>query len=57
MVLIYFSPKILAKFKTFCWEFDSKKINEMEYDLRILVSSVNLICQEFQWVFRYVKKS
>ena len=25
----------------------------MEYDSRILVSSVNLICQDFQCVFRY----
>ena len=36
-----------------CWEFDSKKNHEMEYDSRILVSSVNLFYQDFQCVYRH----
>ena len=37
--------------KRLCWELDSKNNHEMKYDSRILVPSVNLICQDFQCVF------
>ena len=36
-----------------CWAFDSKKNHEMEYDSRILVSSVNLVYLDFQCAYRY----
>ena len=36
-----------------CWELDSKNNHEIEYDSQILVSSVNLICQDFQCIFCY----
>ena len=39
--------------KRLCWELDFRNNHKMEYDSRILVSSVNLICQDFQCAFRY----
>ena len=36
-----------------CWELDSKNNHEIEYHSQILVSSVNLICQDFQCILRY----
>ena len=39
--------------KLLCWELDSRNNHEIEYDSLILVSSVNLIRQDFQCGFRY----
>ena len=39
--------------KLLCWELDSRNNHEIEYDSQIFVSSVNLICQNVQCVFRY----
>ena len=39
--------------KLLYWELDSKKNHDMVYDSRVLVSSVSLIYQNFQCIFRY----
>ena len=44
--------QLKTKFKTFVLR-DSRNNHEIEYDSQILVSSVNLICQDFQCVFRH----
>ena len=37
--------------KLLCWELDLKNNHEMEYDLQILVPSVNLIVRIFNGIF------
>ena len=39
--------------KLLCWKLDSKNDHDMEYDSQILFSSVSLIYQDFQSIFRY----
>ena len=38
--------------KLLCWKLDSKNNHDMEYDSQFLFSSVSLICQDFQCIFR-----
>ena len=54
MIKVWNDDKQLkTKFKTLCWELDSRNNHEIEYDSQILVSPVNIMCQDFQCVFRY----
>ena len=53
MIMMIQFEMIKTLIQLLCWELDSKNNHEVEYDSRVLVSSVNLICQDFQCVFCY----